>query len=46
MRPILLATFLLGLTSAAFATPQFAVKYGGRLAGAASGRTVVPHSLE
>ena len=35
MRPILLATFMLALTSAAFATPQFAVKYAGRLPGAA-----------
>ena len=34
MRAILLVTCLLGLTTAAFATPQFAVKYGGRLAGA------------
>src|SRR5687767_9413012 len=34
MRPILLSTLLLGLSTAAFATPQFAVKYDGRLAGA------------
>jgi hypothetical protein len=38
MRPFLLATLfgtLLFGTTTAFATPQFAVKYGGRLAGAA-----------
>jgi len=38
MRPIqlaslLLATCLLGTTTTAFATPQFAVRYGGKLAG-------------
>src|SRR5688572_33468467 len=33
-RPTLIATLLLALTTTAFATPRFAVKYDGRLAGA------------
>ena len=34
MRLILLSTLLLGMTATAFATPQFAVSYGGALSGA------------
>src|SRR5436190_359527 len=33
MRPLLLSTLLLGLSTSAFATPQFAVKYDAKLAG-------------
>ena len=33
MRPILISTLLLGLSTSAFATPQFAVKYDAKLGG-------------